>query len=84
MSNKDLEILTLWETLSEREKKEVVRRLKQKQESGKSDLKRCSSSASERQRRQLRPIWQLAFDTVKGFGIIALVYVFVVATLLIA
>ncbi len=84
MSNKDTQILTLWSKLTESEKKEVLRRIQAKQnhERGESGLKRCSGSLSERQTRQLRPIWQFALDTVNALGVVALFYIFVVATLL--
>lgn len=84
MSNKDTQILTLWAKLTEREKQEVLRQIqvKQNHERAKRDLKRCSDSSSERQTRQLRPIWQFALDTVNALGVVALFYMFVVATLL--
>ena len=86
MSNKDTQILTLWAKLTESEQSEVLRQIhvKQNNERVKSDLKRSLSSASERQTRQLRPIWRFALDTVNALGVVALFYVFIVATLLLA
>lgn len=86
MSDRDLEILTLWETLSEREKQEVLKKIhtRAKQERGQN---KALDSASERQclpKRQLRPIWQFALDTIKVLGVVAILYILTSATLLLA
>ena len=53
MSNRDLQILTLWKTLSEREKQEVLKKIQARAERERGQ-KEVLSSASERQRLQER------------------------------
>lgn len=72
MSNRDIEILTLWKTLSEREKQKVLKKLKARAEQ------------ESKPKRQLRPIWRFAFDTLNVLGTLAILYVLIVATLIIA
>ena len=89
MSNRDLQILTLWKTLSEREKQEVLKKIQARAERERGQ-KEVLSSASERQRlqerqtRQLRPVWRFALDTVNALGTALLFYVLIVSTLLLA
>lgn len=83
MSNRDLQILTLWKTLSEREKSEVLSQI-QKRAKEERGQKQDFGSASERPTRQLRPVWRFALDTVNALSAVAVGYVFIVAVLLLA